>query len=239
VFFVGVGDPPPLSWMAAGLKRIPYPDAALSHRCATHVRGLLDWDESVHITTTNRNTHDFAGIELHRVRAPFPVLSGYGLRITSIEQTVLDLATTEREKTVQRVLNEALYKRIVNTDRLAEMARGRRGARAVRNLIASSAPTQSYLEDRFYRLIREAELPPPLAQQFVGPYRVDFLWPDRRYVVETDGWAGHGLGFQRLNDARRDAYLSGLGFRTGRVPGHRFEHHPYAVIAELAVAVAS
>jgi very-short-patch-repair endonuclease len=35
-------------------------------------------------------------------------------------------------------------------------------------------------------------IPRPLTQQLVGARRVDFLWPEQRVIVETDGWEAHG-----------------------------------------------
>jgi len=50
--------------------------------------------------------------------------------------------------------------------------------------------TQSALEDRFLRLCRRYRIPTPVTQHGRKP-RVDFAWPDRRLIVEVDGWQAH------------------------------------------------
>jgi len=54
------------------------------------------------------------------------------------------------------------------------------------------APTRSELERAFLRAVLKAGLPPPEVNQRVGPYVVDFAWPERRVVVETDDERFHG-----------------------------------------------
>ncbi len=54
------------------------------------------------------------------------------------------------------------------------------------------APTRSELERAFLRAVLKAGLPPPEVNRRVGPYVVDFAWPERRVVVETDGERFHG-----------------------------------------------
>src|SRR5215213_2563445 len=47
--------------------------------------------------------------------------------------------------------------------------------------------TRSELEARFLALCRRSRFPKPEVNRTVGPYTVDFLWPQRRLVVELDG----------------------------------------------------
>ena len=70
--------------------------------------------------------------------------------------------------------------------------------------ILGAQPTRSPLEHRLLPLIRQARLPEPQVNVWVGPYLVDFLWPQARLVVETDGFATHGhrLAFERDRCAR-------------------------------------
>jgi very-short-patch-repair endonuclease len=46
----------------------------------------------------------------------------------------------------------------------------------------------------------------------VGPYLVDFFWPEQRLVVETDGWVVHGRRAAFESDRMRDATLQARGF---------------------------
>ncbi|MCT8266706.1 DUF559 domain-containing protein [Afifella sp. JA880] len=50
----------------------------------------------------------------------------------------------------------------------------------------------------------------------IGPYVVDFAWLSARIVIEVDG-ASHDLPGRPVEDARRDRFLEGRGFRVFRV----------------------
>ena len=59
---------------------------------------------------------------------------------------------------------------------------------------------------RFLSLCRKHGLPKPEVNVRVGPYEVDFLWRGHRLIVETDGYATHGvwsmLSRERIEPAR-------------------------------------
>ena len=48
--------------------------------------------------------------------------------------------------------------------------------------------TRSELEGRLLALCRRHRLPRPEVNAGIGSFTVDFLWPDRRLVVEVDGF---------------------------------------------------
>jgi hypothetical protein len=52
--------------------------------------------------------------------------------------------------------------------------------------------TRSELESRFLALCRRHRIPQPLVNTRVGPVTVDFLWTERRLIVEVDGYRSHG-----------------------------------------------
>jgi very-short-patch-repair endonuclease len=76
------------------------------------------------------------------------------------------------------------------------------------------------LEQRFLRLCRRSDLPPPEVNVWMtvagAEMQVDFLWRKHRVVVEVDGFATHRTrhGFQR--DRRRDRLLSLAGWQVIR-----------------------
>jgi very-short-patch-repair endonuclease len=67
----------------------------------------------------------------------------------------------------------------------------------------------------------------------VGPYEVDFHWPDQRVVVETDSWRHHGdrTAFER--GRALDAHLQRLGFRVLRFTHRQLIHDRTSVVAAL------
>ena len=240
VYFVGVGDIDPLGRLLAGMHAVGN-DAAVSHDSASFVRRLVPkWPGEIHITTSQRSHHDIPGLVIHRVRSlPAAHVDEHrGLRVTTVERTLVDIAATSESK-LQRALNQACFDRIVDLGLLARMARGRPGARTTRIAVARATRARSPLEDKFFSLIHAAGLEPPISNHPVDPYVPDFTWPAQRLIVETDGWAGHGHTFAQRQDPRRDSHLKGLGYRIIRVPGHLLENRPYEVIATIAAALAS
>jgi hypothetical protein len=169
------------------------PEAAASHDSGAFVRGLLDDVRGApHVTTTRRTGHSIAGVVTHRVRTAPEIEILDGLPVTTVERTLLDLAAI-RHPRLQRALNEALYRRLTDRERLAEAAASpRRGCRLLREAIARGARTRSVLEDDFFAMLHEAALPLPIANASVGLYEVDFLWPEHGVVVETDGCRRRG-----------------------------------------------
>jgi len=69
-------------------------------------------------------------------------------------------------------------------------------------------------------------------QRIVGPYIVDFLFPEERLVVEVDGSAHDGLP-ARFRDARRDDLLRGRGHYVLHVKNEDVFGEPDAVLAEI------
>ena len=77
----------------------------------------------------------------------------------------------------------------------------------------------------------------PETQVQIGPFRVDFLWPDLNLVVETDGRDAHD-GFIAFRDDRiRDRALKAAGLEVLRFTGAEVLREPKAVKRELAAAV--
>ena len=69
--------------------------------------------------------------------------------------------------------------------------------------------------------------------QTLEGFEVDFLWPDQRLVVETDGAAAHLTPTAFERDRRRDAALQVAGFRVVRFTWRQITEEPHAVAAIL------
>ena len=89
------------------------------------------------------------------------------------------------------------------------------------------------------RLLREARLPQPLTNVRVAGFEADFFWPDRKLIVEFDGYQfhGHRAAFER--DRKRDAAHVLAGYRVIRVTWRQLTEEPLAVVATIARALAS
>ena len=70
---------------------------------------------------------------------------------------------------------------------------------------------RSELERMVLRVCRKHRLPMPEVNAKVGPYYVDFLWRDRRLVIETDGYRHHGTRSAFEADRKRDVDLQLMG----------------------------
>jgi very-short-patch-repair endonuclease len=88
-------------------------------------------------------------------------------------------------------------------------------------------------------LLRAAELPQPLANVPLLGYVADFLWPELKLIVETDGFDFHSSRSAFEHDRRRDQKLAAAGYTVIRVTRRQLEQEPYAVIARIAQAIAA
>ena len=89
------------------------------------------------------------------------------------------------------------------------------------------------------RLIQQAGLPRPMVNHPLGPYLVDFLWPDHHLVVETDGYATHGHRDAFERDRLRDATLQAAGYTVIRFTWRQITKRPLQVAALVAGAQAA
>jgi very-short-patch-repair endonuclease len=93
--------------------------------------------------------------------------------------------------------------------------------------------TRSDLEDRFLRHCRRHRLPRPEVNAKVGEFEVDFLWRDRRLIVELDSFRFHGTrsGFEA--DRARDVRLKLLGYEVFRFTDRQLDDDPAAIASAL------
>jgi very-short-patch-repair endonuclease len=71
-----------------------------------------------------------------------------------------------------------------------------------------AAPTRSELEERFLRLCDDHGLPRPETNTRIEGIEVDFVWRDRRLIVEVDGYAYHRSPSAFEADRERDVTLT-------------------------------
>jgi len=189
-------------------------DAALSHASA-----LVPCRLRTHVVTIDvalpRKRRDTGTLRFHRLALrDDEVTRRDGLRVTTIERTLFDIAATGAD--IRRLAQEAIAKRMTSQAKLnalAERHKGERGAPALRK-IAGEPHTRSDLERRFLRFLTDNDLPQPLTNHELGPYTADAYWPEFKLVVEVDEDA-HRLTFEE--DRARDRYYAGQGLRAMRV----------------------
>jgi very-short-patch-repair endonuclease len=78
------------------------------------------------------------------------------------------------------------------------------------------APTRSELEEAFLRLCDDHGIPRPETNVRIEGFEVDFVWRDRRLIVEVDGFAYHRSPHAFETDRARDVHLTTRGWRVLR-----------------------
>jgi very-short-patch-repair endonuclease/predicted transcriptional regulator of viral defense system len=228
-------------WMAAVLaigggparagKPLDHWGATISHRSAAELWGLLEpADGPVDVCVAgDGGKRRRKGIRLHRSPTLLPALVTLrsGIPVTTPARTILDLrraCAAKRGGAVgERELRRAARQAAVIGLPLAEDAAGDR--------------TRSELERAFLRLCRRARLPMPEVNVRIGRDLVDFLWRERRLVVETDGYLYHRGRFAFENDRDRDLRLRALGFEVIRFSDRQIDAEPSRVAAAVRRAL--
>jgi very-short-patch-repair endonuclease len=214
--------------------------AVVSHRSAAAVWELAPAPWSGVDVITLGQSRSVAGVRVHRSGAleQTDVVHGDdGLPVTSVARTLLDLAALLPLTRLERACHQAEILRVLDltaVEELLERSGPARGTRALRAALTSLAATgaqvtRSELEVRFLSLVAEAALPRPRVNAHVAGFEVDFHWPERRLVVETDGVAVHMTPTAFEADRRRDAALAVAGQRVVRFTWRQLTDRPATV----------
>jgi hypothetical protein len=188
------------------------PGAALSHSTAAHVLALLpSMPPFVEITTTKRAPRTRPGLRFHHATT-LETTRRHGLAVTTPIRTLLDLAATHHPD-LERAASEALVLKLVTEHRLK--AQQGPGSAELRRLLVG--PTRSRFEAGFLKALLKSDLPQPLVNHRIGPYEVDFCWPEQRLIIETDGADYHDHVLAQRRDAQKTAHLRALGYTVARV----------------------
>ncbi len=220
------------------------PGAVLSHRSAADHLGLRACARKrVEVTAADRRGHGLPGIEVHRSRTldRADVTIARGIPCTTVARTLLDLAEVVDRRALERAIEQAERLRVFDGRKVHDVlsrANGRRGAPVLRAILASYEEpplTQKELERRLFELCDGAGMDRPSTQAGIelgGGETVyaDFLWPDTKLLVETDGRETHGTRQAFERDRRRDRRLMMLGYRVVRFTWLDLERRPDEVI---------
>jgi hypothetical protein len=228
-------------WMAAVLACGP--GAALSHRSAGQLWGLVARHGSVPEVTRARGFRGRPGIRAHRSKLPPDELEVVdGIPVTSVSRTLLDLSAVLSPSQLDGALNEAEVRRLTSVLSLPDLLRrypGRRGAAGLRAALEDGAAgvTRSELERRFAALLATSGLPAPRRNGRIAVrgrfYELDCVWERERAIVELDGRAVHGTHRAFEADRERDRILLAEGWRPMRVTWRQLRDEPEAIIGDL------
>lgn len=121
--------------------------------------------------------------------------------------------------------------------RLVRRARRQAELRGIRLDGAEGARSRSDLEEDFLALCRRHRFPLPETNVKIGRWEVDFIWRERRLVVETDSFDYHRGSVAFEDDHARDLDLRSEGFSVLRFTGDQLEHEPSRVAADVGAAL--
>ena len=205
------------AWMAAVLATGE--GAVLSHRsAAVHWRMLARDSELVDVSVPGEGgKRQRKGIRLHRSRTLTSdlVTRRNGIPVTKPGRTIADLPPAVPAWEVRRAIRQAEVLGLA-LDSNSESDR-----------------TRSDLERLFLRLCRRHRLPEPEVNVRIDRFLVDFLWRDRRLIVETDGYKYHRGRAAFQDDRNRDLKLRALGYEVIRLSEAQVNDEPAYVARAL------
>jgi very-short-patch-repair endonuclease len=189
-----------VAWLWAGRQAI------LSHGSAARIWRLdavaADTDRRPELWVPPARHVRSPSVVTHRSVDPVPSRVQGGLRVTTPERTLVDLAPRLSDHRLERAVESARLERLVSLASLRRTVdgigtRGRSGAGRLSRLLAylDERPAESALEVAVARLLRHSRLPAAVRQHEIvvgrSRYRLDFAWPDRRVALECDGRRHH------------------------------------------------
>jgi very-short-patch-repair endonuclease len=199
-------------WMAAVLACGK--GAVLSHATAAAAWDLRRNDGLIHVTVRGGRKAP-RGVRLHRspTLAPHHITTIKGIPVTRPDRTITDLARTLTPDDLEPIVDLADQRGLVDFDalRAAKPASLKAVLRAY-----DPAPTRSELERRFLKLCDAHGLARPETNTRIEGFEVDFVWRDRRLIVEVDGYKYHRAPSRFERDRERDVTLGTRGWTTRR-----------------------
>jgi very-short-patch-repair endonuclease len=206
------------NWMAAVLACGE--GAVLSHTSAAVLWGFLKPSRGpIHVSLPSLNgRRRRSGLVIHRSAslATSPVALTtlrFRIPVTTPRRTIEDLPAVVPSYLVRRAKRQAEflgYELRLPTDR-----------------------SRSDLESDFLSFCRRHRLPLPELNVEVGPWEVDFVWPERMVAVETDFFDYHRGSQAFEDDHQRELDLRRAGYAVRRFTGAQIRKHPALVVADL------
>jgi Protein of unknown function (DUF559) len=206
--------------------------AVLSHGSAASLWGFnRSWGMPLEVIAPTIRRHK--GIKVHRSRtlARRDITRQLGVRVTTRERTVLDIAPRVRDKRLTRMVNDSRRAGQLHLDDLADvLARNPRhpGTGRLLRFVEDphKAPTNSPLEDDFAEFAKRYGLPMPVTNIHLLGYEVDVFYPAERVIVEIDGHEFHSDRETFESDRNRDADMLAAGIVTIRITDERMKRTP-------------
>jgi hypothetical protein len=218
------------------------PGAVLSHRSAARLHELRDWGYTrieVTVPRRSRRAHDGVLVHCSTTLTPADVTVVNNIPVTTVARTLLDLGDVLNQRQLERGFDQAELAETLDLNAINDqLARNptRRGAKKVRTVLATHyigrTPTWSENEELLLSITRGLNLPDPETNAFIvlddggPPLRADFVWRDRKIIVEADSERWHASRQRMETDRRRDQRLTAAGWRVIRTTWKQMKHRP-------------
>lgn len=210
----------------------------LSHRSAaalwgfgTERKGEIDISVRRHckVRRPGIRVHDRAGLRNRDIGKRL------GIPITQPVKTFLDIALELSENRLERAINDADKRDVIDPDALRRALEDHPGEPGIRTLRAildkhTFLLSDDELELLFRPIATAAGLPVPLTKVKVNKFEVDFFWPDLGLVVETDGWRYHRTPAAQTRDALRFQTHTAAGLTPLRFSHWQVKYEPRHVL---------
>jgi len=217
------------------------PGAVLSHRSAAALWGFgTEHQDYIDVSVRRDSEARLRGIRCHR--RPSLAASAITIRLsiplTQPVQTFLDLTAVTGPKGLERAINEADKRDVIDPDALRKALDnhpGKPGVRPLREILDKHTfrLSDDELERRFRPIAAAAGLPVPLTKVMVNRFEVDFFWPGLGLVVETDGWRYHRTPAAQTRDALRFQTHTAAGLTPLRFSHWQVKYEPWHVLSIL------
>jgi uncharacterized protein DUF559 len=216
------------------------PGAMLSHATAAKWLDMVDhWPAVIHVSTARRR-RSLSGIWIHSRRRGLARTLHGAIPVTSIADTLLDLAAANELALVRRSLARLDYQRRLHGVGVRQACRrGRAGSLSLRRELDRYDPlmarTRSDLEAAYLRLGLPA---PDDVNVLIGSVSCDIVYYEAKVVVMLDGVGNHRSAAQVRRDLADAFTLRKLGWLVLRYGEAEIYGQPAAVRAEVAAALA-
>jgi very-short-patch-repair endonuclease len=221
--------------------------AALSHFSAAALWGLCAPGTAVEIVVRDGRSSRLPGVRVHRSRIleSRDVQIKHGLPVTSPARTLLDIAVTATARQLELAFDRGIVEKTVRPAHVRDVldrAGGHRGRARLAALVdregGGTTITSSPPEEQMLALIQRAGLPVPRVNAPFGQWKLDFYWPDARFVLEVDSYGFHSSRYRFQRDRRKDNALRRADIEVMRIVGTEIGERSHSLVVDITRALA-
>ncbi|MCW3000678.1 MAG: hypothetical protein JWN65_4227 [Solirubrobacterales bacterium] len=235
-----VSHAPPGPWQLWWAATLTTPDTTLSHTSAGASYGVWPDPGRVHTVTRPGSGGPTRIGDLLVMRSSTlgteDIAYDRGLRRTTIERTLIDLAPRLSDRRLRKLLREALRLGLTTAPAVLRALRRHRGRRGVAKLRVLAdryvrlpiARCKSDAEAMALELLDGAGRPIPQVNVLVAGEEADQFFADLGRIIEIDGPGYHRL---KDDDARKTAAWRAAGIRVDRIASGDVFDHPERYLA--------